>query len=647
MNDDDRDEMYKPLSPEELKAGEQNTSDDSGVAYEPLVPVPETAPTPEWNKLRPKEATGDPLIYPYHTPEGAFAFYVARWKPEDKDPNDSKKKIIRPVTFDGKQWWLKAMPEPWPLYNLPKLLAAPVDYQIYVVEGEKCTNALAEELNKIKKIKIVPTTWSGGAHNWDKTDWTRFAERRFVLIADADKTGRDAMKKLAAHLCDLRCEVRIYLPEGDAGDDIYDWIAADGLKTTLKDIKDGTVDFDPVVHAVTDQGGAQNADDWQTELVARVRGDKDSDIDPDLGAPFEPDILEKITALKRDQPADWQRLRAKLKGVGILVGPLDLEIAKASPGSSANRQGEPILFEETEPWDDPVDGAALLDEGEACIEHYVDMPEGGAAAVAVWTLYTFVFDAFLVTPYLMVTVPERESGKTRVTEIASYMVYRQLMVSDISAAAIFRVITEYQPTLLFDEAQQFLNRKPDDPARGLLRSASSLRSAKAIRCEGDANDIRLFSTFSPKMMNGRNLVGMDDMLTSRSVVIPMTRATHEMPDLRADKDPVGLDYRRKCLRWALDSMELLRDAEPDMGDLKNRDADRWRPLFTVADAAGGDWPQKIRSAMKALAEATAKVSPGDTLGVELLKDCLRVFREARNPETIQSSALDEKLRLNS
>ena len=638
MTGDGRGDMLEPLSTEERWLGEHAASNGNKDDYKPEVPVPEDAPDPDWTKLRPKEATGDPSIYRYHTTEGDLAFYVARWEAKDKDPNDTEKKVIRPVSLGGDHWQLRALPAPRPLYNLPALGAAPKDRCIVVVEGEKCADALANNMTN-----IVFVTWSGGAAAWSLTDWKPLAGRKVVLIADADKPGRNAMKAVAAHLRELGCHVYLYLPGVENGDDIFDWLEADGLDAVVERVSAGLAKFDPAVHAVTDQDGVPNDENWQTELLARVQGDKKAGIDPDPGAAFEPEILEKITTLKRDNPADWQRLRKRLKTAKAGIGDLEKAISRAD-FTGENLQGETVEYEEIEPWEERVDSTALLEEAVKIIEHYVDMPDGGAVAVAVWALYTWVFEVFEVTPYLIVTAPERESGKTLVTEIASYMVPRPKPVFDASAAAIYRGIAKDKPILLFDEAQQFLDRKTgNELVRGLLLSGYSKRFAFVERCEGDANEIRRFRTFTPKMMNGRNLVGMDDMLTSRSIVIPMTRTTKKMPILRGDKDPVGLDFRRKCLQLAFDNMELLNEADPEMGDLKSRAADIWRPLFAVADLAGGEWPDEVRCAEKALAKATAKVSPGDTLGVELLKDCYRVFQEAGNPDRMRSEVLDQKL----
>ena len=263
---------------------------------------------------------------------------------------------------------------------------------------------------------------------------------------------------------------------------------------------------------------------------------------------------------------------------GFPVGDFDRLTAPAGE-SGDGRQGRPIEWNDPEPWPEAVNGAELLDELEAKVSHYAVMPEGGAEAVTLWALYTWVFRAFATSPYLMVTAPEREAGKTRVTELLSWMARRAKPASDASAAAIIRGIESDGPTLIFDEAQHFLKRRPEDPMRGILLAGFTKRFATVERCEGDAHEVRAFSTFAPKAMNGRKLAGMDDMLTSRSVVIPMTRANRRLPELRADRDPVGEDLRRQCARWAADNEAALPEADPDTSQ------DDMRPLPTVLSSA--------------------------------------------------------------
>ena len=68
MTDFDKGKMFHRLSPDERQAGEHGAPAGEKDDYTPVIPVPKDAPAPDWNKLRPTEATGDPVwIWPYHT----------------------------------------------------------------------------------------------------------------------------------------------------------------------------------------------------------------------------------------------------------------------------------------------------------------------------------------------------------------------------------------------------------------------------------------------------------------------------------------------------------------------------------------------------------------------------------------------------
>lgn len=372
------------------------------------------------------------------------------------------------------------------------------------------------------------------------------------------------------------------------------------------------------------------------EMIDAVRsGDK--------VAAFEDAVLVPMKELHSSDFQGWLWVREVL--VESKVRPIVEWDRRAKPaGDDDDKQGQPIEWVDPEPCPGPVDGAELLDDKRRVIEDYASLPAGGAVAVALWSLYTWVFDAFGVAPSLMMTAPERESGKTRVTELLSWMVRRPKPVSDASAAAIIRGIERDSPTLLLDEAQSFLKRKADDPIRGILLASFGRRFAYVERVERDKHDgfeVRTFSTFTPKAMNGRNLARVDDMLTSRSIVLAMRRAPLRLPELRADRDPVGLELRERCARWAIDNAAILREADPDMGERFGRSAQVWRPMFAVADAVGGNWPALARTAADQLEASAAKVTDGgDTSGVMLLADVREAFG---GQEEIQSEVLDKAL----
>lgn len=72
----------------------------------------------------------------------------------------------------------------------------------------------------------------------------------------------------------------------------------------------------------------------------------------------------------------------------------------------------------------------------------------------------------------------------------------------------------------------------------------------------------------------------------------------------------------------------------------NRLADNWRPLFAVAEIAGGDWPQRAAVAFAKLNSQDDADAQG--LGVMLLADVRQAFEENR-AEKMFSKTLVETL----
>jgi putative DNA primase/helicase len=83
---------------------------------------------------------------------------------------------------------------------------------------------------------------------------------------------------------------------------------------------------------------------------------------------------------------------------------------------------------------------------------------------------------------------------------------------------------------------------------------------------------------------------------------------------------------RKLARWASDNRTKLEACDPKLPEgAYNRLADNWRPLFAIAEVAGGDWGRRA-------AEAFALLTTGDDLaahgtGTMLLADIGGIFAE--------------------
>ena len=79
---------------------------------------------------------------------------------------------------------------------------------------------------------------------------------------------------------------------------------------------------------------------------------------------------------------------------------------------------------------------------------------------------------------------------------------------------------------------------------------------------------------------------------------------------------------RKAARWAADNAEAIAAADPAMpAGVHSRAADNWRPLFAIADAAGGEWPKRARAA----ATQAAAESETESMTELLLGDIRDIF----------------------
>jgi putative DNA primase/helicase len=116
--------------------------------------------------------------------------------------------------------------------------------------------------------------------------------------------------------------------------------------------------------------------------------------------------------------------------------------------------GVPFL---SPPWPDPVDGAALLDAVAKAIRRHVVMPDNAADACALWVAHTYVVTRFLVSPRLCVRSVVKQCGKTTLLDVLERLVLRPLQTTNVTPAAIFRVVEAHRPTLLIDEADTFLH----------------------------------------------------------------------------------------------------------------------------------------------------------------------------------------------
>lgn len=266
-----------------------------------------------------------------------------------------------------------------------------------------------------------------------------------------------------------------------------------------------------------------------------------------------------------------------------------------------------------------IDGAALLNRIEKeALEEYLFIGREQRTAVVLWAAFSHAFDAFTISPMLLITSPEKRCGKTTLLLILRDLVRDAHQASSASAASLYHIIEEKHPTLLLDETDQWWRSK--SPMTGIVNGSHVKHTATVIRCKGRKNRTGTFSTWCPKVIVGKDDSGvlLDDTTADRCIRIELKRKLAGEPRARFRIDLEHfIDLRRELKRWTDASLKALRGADPTVpGELHDRAADNWRPLLAIADLAGGDWPQRAREAAIAL---TPNAAEDDSKGRRLMR----------------------------
>jgi putative DNA primase/helicase len=338
---------------------------------------------------------------------------------------------------------------------------------------------------------------------------------------------------------------------------------------------------------------------------------------------------------------DYERERVgAAKRLSVRTSVLDALVARtrnASAEESEIGRGRIMKITKPEPWPEPVEGVALLDDLEAAIKRYVVLTEAAARAVALWALHTYVFEAFDVTPRLAITSPEMRCGKSTLLRVIGALVNKPMSAANITAPAMFRTIEACRPCLLIDEADTFMS--DNEELRGVVNSGHH-RDGGVVRLVGEEHEPRQFSTWSPVLIAA--IGQLAGTIMDRSIRIEMRR---RMPGEQVERLRNGgggelRDLARCCARWAADHSDRLSGADPAVPtDLNDRQSDNWLCLLALADLAGGDWPAKARAAALDLNVAD---DDGESRRIELLADIRMVFAD-KDVGRLKSADLCEAL----
>ncbi|WP_238412487.1 DUF3631 domain-containing protein [Saccharothrix deserti] len=289
-----------------------------------------------------------------------------------------------------------------------------------------------------------------------------------------------------------------------------------------------------------------------------------------------------------------------------------------------------------------LDGAQVLDDVREFLSRFSAFPhEHCAPMLALWYAHTWAVEQFYVTPRLVLSSAEPGSGKTRVLEVAQYLVKSPEMTFSASPAALFRMVSSAPITILFDEFDAIFSKagNGNEDLRALL-NAGYKRSATVARCKGDANNmvVERFAVYAPAALAGI-AGGMPATITTRAITINLRRRRREERVDAFRERLVAIEsapIREALAEWMTSVGEQVGTATPVMPEgVTDRPAEIWEPLLAIADAAGGHWPETARAACRYFVAEATTVPVSD--GVRLLSDLRTLFgdRHADRLSTVE------------
>jgi hypothetical protein len=273
----------------------------------------------------------------------------------------------------------------------------------------------------------------------------------------------------------------------------------------------------------------------------------------------------------------------------------------------------------------------LFQKVERFLARFVCYPSDHAhVAHVLWVAHTHLMDAWDSTPRLAFLSAEPKSGKTRALEVSELLVPLPVEAVNVTPAYLFRKVgsPEGRSTILYDEIDTVFGpkAKENEEIRGLL-NAGHRQGAVAGRCVTKGKNVETEEIPAYAAVALAGIGWLPDTLLSRCIIIRMCRrkpGERVEPFRRRIHAKEGHLLRDQLAALAVQVTITLPDDMPS--GIEDRDADCWESLLAIADAIGGDWPERARKAAVALVAAAQEAEP--SLGIRLLCDLRTIFSNA-------------------
>lgn len=246
------------------------------------------------------------------------------------------------------------------------------------------------------------------------------------------------------------------------------------------------------------------------------------------------------------------------------------------------------LFEEFDPYTEDVSISEVIKNIQTCLEQCLYMQPEYVLVCALWVTCTWFVDVLEISPYLLISAPEKRCGKTQLLNLLAEFAYHPLLASNVSMASLYYFADQPKtPTFLIDEADQFMDADKKEFI-GILNCGYSRNTAYVMRVAGDRiKRPKRFKCFGFKAISGISIKGLSETILDRSCIVNLKRKPINQTKIKPrDLNPdLLLEIKSKLARLAIDYKEQVKTHKVQtlLDGLNDRQIDNWEPLLTLVE----------------------------------------------------------------
>jgi hypothetical protein len=264
---------------------------------------------------------------------------------------------------------------------------------------------------------------------------------------------------------------------------------------------------------------------------------------------------------------------------------------------------------------------SVLNQIVGMVHRHVSCNDHTAVAVALWIVFTWCIKYAKYAPIFYITAPEMRCGKTELLEFIGELCMNPEAATGHTPATLFHIMNKNQPTVLMDEADEFLNK--DGQLVAMINKGYQRKGAYIPRMATGNKSVIKYSIWGAKAIAGIGLPKAT--IKDRSIVGALQRKlVSDKKMLVSEADGAEfIEVKQKIKHWVKAKAKALKHTKPAyLKELNDRANNSWSMLLVIADLASPEWGVKARLAAIAISGEDDEMS----LNQELLADIQRVFQ---------------------